>query len=77
MTGTFKTVLQLGLLEPKWIRNFIYIYVYSPNSDPTLRGPVECDDIVPGNPVGSVKADALRPAHICSVSGVVAMGVSD
>jgi hypothetical protein len=38
---------------------------------------VECDDIVPGSLVGSIDADALRPAHTCSVSGVVAMGVSD
>jgi hypothetical protein len=39
--------------------------------------PVECDHYVPSNPGGSVDAVALRPAHTCTVSGVVAIGVSD
>ena len=39
--------------------------------------PMECYNYVPGNLVTSVDAAAPRPAHTCTVGGVVAMGISD
>ena len=50
------------------------------HSDPLIMhagAPIECDNNVPGDPVASVDVGAPRPAHTCTVGGVVAICVSD